>query len=68
MHRGVDRSEGTGSSTRPHGYAVLKTATFSERETAEHKEHGCIKESIHTGDYAVRGSTLDSSHGGGTDT
>jgi hypothetical protein len=66
--RGVDRSEGAGSPTRLHGYAVLKIATFSERKTAEHKEHGCIKESAYTGDHAVRGSTLDSSYGGGVDT
>ena len=66
--RGVDRSEGAGSPYRPHGYAALKVATFSERKTIEHKEHGCIEELAYTGDYAMRGSTLDSSHGRGADT
>jgi len=65
--RGIDRSEGAGSPTRPHGYAILKMERFSERKTAEHKEHGCIKEFTHTSDYAMRGSTLDSSYGCGAD-
>ena len=65
--RGVDRSEGAGSPTRPHSSAALKIEISSERETVEHKEHGCIKEFTHTGDYAMRGSTLDSSYGCGAD-
>jgi len=65
--RGIDRSEGAGSSTRPHGCAVLKVAIFSEGKTTEHKKHGCIKELTYTGDDAMRGTALDSSHGGGAD-
>lgn len=66
--RGVDRSEGTGSFTRSHGPAPLSVAIFSEGKATEHKKHGCVKEFADACDDVVRGTTLDSGHGGRADT
>ena len=65
--RGIDRSEGAGPSTRPRGYAALNVVAFSEGKAAEHEKHGCIKEFSYAGDNAVRGTALDSGHGGRAD-
>ena len=46
---------------------MLEGVTYSERKAAELEKHGGIKELTHTGDDAVRRTTLDPSDGSGAD-